>query len=174
MKEPLPDNRARGFTLIELVITIVILGIISAVVMINFGAKAQHSVTAQADEFRRNLSHLQLLAISQGARLKLTVAPTSYSVCLAALTGTCDANSAIIDPATGARFSVPLVDGAQFTSIPGNGSYYFDTLGRPVQAATGSLLVEGTTIFNLNGVGRAAPVTVTVLPITGFAQTAYN
>lgn len=160
-----------GFTLVELVITIIVMGILSAVVLTNIGAKAQHSVTAQADEFRRALSHMQLLAISQGVRLKLSVVAAGYSVCTA-LTATCDAASAINDPATGAPFSVALTDGAAFTS--GTGNYYFDSLGRPVSAATGAALVTGTTSFSLNGVGRATDVTVAVLPITGFAQTAYN
>lgn len=160
-----------GFTLIELVITIIVLGILSAVVLTNINAKAQHSVTAQADEFRRNLSHLQLLAISQGGRLQLSVGSGGYSVCTAA-TATCDTASAINDPATGAPFSFALTDGAAFTS--GTGTYYFDSLGRPVAAATGAALVTGTISFNLNGVGRATDVTVSVRPITGFAQTAYN
>lgn len=172
--------RYGGIALIELVITILVVGILSAVLLINVGAKAQHSVTTQADEFRRALSHLQLLAISQGIRLKLRVAPANYSVCLAATT-TCDAAGAINDPATGAAFSIVLTDGAQFTQCgtapPCAGAdFYFDSLGRPVAAATGSTLVTDPTLlsFKLNNVGRTADVTVTVLPITGFAQTVYN
>lgn len=167
---------SHGFSLVELIIVIVVLGILAATVVLSLGAKAQHSVTTQADQFRRNLSHLQLLAISQGVRLMLTVETNGYSVCNAVpVTANCNlANptNAIDDPATGAKFSVALKDGVQFTS--GTGSYYFDTLGRPVQAATGSLLVAGDTPFNLNGVSRPTAVTVTVLPITGFARTNYN
>lgn len=170
------EFRSRGFSLVELIIVIVVLGILAATAMISIGAKAQHGVTTQADQFRRNLSHLQLLAISQGGRLMLKVETTGYSVCNAG-TANCDlANSgnAIDDPATGAKFSVALAEGVRFTSIPGTGSYYFDTLGRPVQDAAGSALVAGATSFNLNGVSRPTAVTVTVLPLTGFAQTNYN
>ena len=165
-------NRERGFSLIELVITIVVIGILSAVVMINIGAKAQHSVTVQADEFRRNLSHIQLLAISQGVRLKLTVASGSYTVA-ACPTAACGV--AVTDPATGQNFSVPLTDDVQFTAGVANSPYYFDTIGRPVAGASGAALVTDPTklSFSLNGVGRATDVTVTMLPITGFAQTAY-
>lgn len=169
--------RARGFTLIELVIVIVAIGILSATAMIGIGARAQHSVTAQADQFRRALSHLQLLAISQGGRLQLKVEAGSYTVCDAAKL-TCawatKDDDALADPATGEKFSIRLDDGAQFTTIPGTGTYYFDSLGRPVQASTGAALVVGPTTFKLNGVGRTPAVTVTVLPITGFAQTTYN
>lgn len=179
MNHNFSGSRRRGFSLVELVIVIVVLGILSAVVITNIGAKTQHSVTTQADQFRRNLSHLQLLAISQGARLKLVVTPAtlptpdSYSVCLADVV-TCDSSTALPDdPVSGGRFSVNLTDGVKFTDPAVATPYYFDSLGRPVQDATGSALVSGTTTFKLNGVGRATPVTVTVLPITGFAQTNY-
>lgn len=158
---------ASGFSLIELVITMVILGVLSAVVFVNFGAKTQHGVIIQADEFRRNLSHIQLLAISQGVRLKLSVVSAGYSVC-AASTTTCDPtnpNNAITDPATGDKFNVTLTD-ATFTV--GTGLHYFDTLGRPVVGASAATLVPGTTLFTLAGGGQSA--SVTVLPVTGFAQ----
>lgn len=162
-----------GISLIELIIVILLVGILSAVLLMNVSAKGQHSVTVQADEFRRNLSHIQLLAISQGTRLNLAVQTNSYSVCMAADSiGSCTPPNAITDPATGLPFNVTLTDGAVFTS--GTGNYYFDSLGRPVAAASGTGLVTGTINFNLNGVGRATDVTVSVLPITGFARTSYN
>jgi prepilin-type N-terminal cleavage/methylation domain-containing protein len=159
-----------GVTLIELVITLVVIGVLSAVAVANIDARAKHSVTVQADEFRRALSHLQLMAISQGNRLKLTVTSSGYSVC-SAVTTPCNAAGAMTDSATGSAFSVALSDGVSFVS--GIGDYYFDNLGRPATAATGAGLVTATSSFGLNGVGRATAVTVTVLPITGFAQTAY-
>ena len=159
-----------GTTLIELIVTMVVVGILSAVVVANLDASAKHSATTQADEFRRALSHLQLLALNQGSRLKLSVTSSDYSVC-AAVTTPCNASGAITDTATGNPFSTTLVDGASF--ISGTGDYYFDSLGRPVTAATGSSLISTTSTFALNGVGRTTAVTVTVLPITGFAQTAY-
>jgi prepilin-type N-terminal cleavage/methylation domain-containing protein len=160
-----------GFSLIELVVVIVMTGVLSAVAVISINAKAQHSATVQADQFRRDLSHLQLLAISQANRLKLTVASTGYSVCLAA-TVTCNLANAIANPATGAAFSVLLTDGVGFTG--GTGDYYFDSLGRPVAGATGVALVADPILFSVNGVGRTTAVDITVLPITGFAQTDYN
>ena len=167
--------RSAGFTLVELIIAIILIGILSAIVMTRINAKAQHSVTTQADQLRRNLSHIQLLAISQGARLKLAVAAGNYSVCPAlTVDAECPGNNAtnaIGDPATGEKFSVNLTDGVVFTQPPGY--YHFDSLGRPVSGATGATLVLGTSTFRLNGVDRNTPVIVTVLPITGFAQTSY-
>lgn len=158
---------ASGFTLIELVVTFVILGILSAVVILNFGAKTQHGVITQANELRRNLSHIQLLAISQGVRLQLRVEGGGYSVCLA--TQSCSyliPGNAITDPATGDKFNVTLSD-ASFTL--GTGLHYFDTLGRPVSSATVSPALVTTPVkFTLSGGEQTA--SVTVLPVTGFAQ----
>ena len=172
LKSDNPDTHklASGFSLIELTIVLVIVGILSAVAVTNIDTRAKHSATVQADEFRRALSHLQLLTISQGSRLKLTVTSSGYSVCAAA-TSPCNAAGAITDTATGSPFSDTLTDGVSF--ISGTGDYFFDSLGRPVAAATGATLVTTSSTFSLNGVGRATAVSVTVLPITGFAQTAY-
>ena len=158
--------RCRGFTLIELVITLVMMGILSAVVVTDISARAQHSVTTQADQFRRNLSHLQMLAISRGARLRLTVAAggAGYSVATCA-TSACTTSSALVDPETGANFSVVL-DGV--TLSPAGNILDFDSLGRP---QSGGSLITATRSYTLTGSGRS--VSVTVLPVTGFAQTSY-
>lgn len=171
MKRVFSWRPGRGFTLVEFVIVIVVIGILAAVVVTNLGARAQHSVTTQADQFRRDLSRAQLLAISQGKRLKLTVTATSYSVCLAS-TATCDATGAMSDPTLdtpSGKFHVALEDPVRFTQ--GAGTYYFDSLGRPITVA-GALLTAAMS-FGLNGAGRSNDATVAVLPITGFAQIAY-
>lgn len=159
--------RSTGFTLVELVIAIVIIGILSAVVITNISARAQHSVTVQADEFRRNLSHLQLLAISQSSRLRLSVnaAGTNYTV-VSCTTSACTATSALTDPVTGQNFSVDLTDGV--TLAPASNILDFDSLGRP---QSGGNLITAARSYTLSGNSRS--VSVTVLPITGFAQTAY-
>lgn len=166
-------SRLGGFTVVELVITMVLIGILSAVVANRIGAKGQHSVNVQADLLRRNLSHLQLLAISESVRLNLTVVSGGYTVSSCSAS---DCTGTVTDPATGAAFSVNVTanddgsaSGVTFTG--GIGSYYFDSLGRPVSAATGATLLTGPSTFQLSGSGRA--VTVTVQPITGFASTSY-
>lgn len=161
--------RFGGFTLIELVVTMLLIGTLSAVVMNRISSKDQQSVMVQADLLRRNLSHLQLLAISQGLRLRLLVASGAYTV-----TSCPDLNCAAVvkDPATGASFTVNVASnddgsasGVGFSS--GTGSYYFDSLGRPVAAWTGDALNTASIPLTLKGSSRC--VQVNVLPITGFA-----
>lgn len=159
--------RAAGFTLVEFIIVIILAGILSATAVITISAQTEHSVTTQADELRRNLSHIQLLAISQSQRLRLSVnaVGTNYTV-VSCTTSACAATNALIDPATGQNFSVALTGGV--TLAPTSNILDFDSLGRPQSA--GSLISTART-YTLSGSGRS--VSVTVLPITGFAQTSY-
>jgi MSHA pilin protein MshC len=157
-----------GFTLLEFVIVILLMGILSVTVALKFSALNQHSVTIQADEFRRNLSHMQMLAISKYQRLRLSVNAGDYTVATCS-SSTCSATTPLTDPATGQDFKVTLTDGVTFISGAGS-TLDFDSLGRP---QTGGTLIANNPArsYTLGVTGRS--VTVTVLPITGFAQTGY-
>lgn len=163
-----------GFTLVELTIIMLIISILSAIVVVQINAREQHLVTTLSDEFRRDLSHAQLLAISQSQRLELTTSSGGYSVRICT-TSACTATTSLTDPATGAPFSVPLNDPI-FAPVPGTASGVtisptdtldFDSLGRPHAGGGGALLTVAKT-YTFSGAGRS--VTVTVLPLTGFAQ----
>lgn len=146
----------RGVTLVELVVVVVVVSILAATVMIGFNSNKQHGVTVQADQFRRDLSRTQLLAISQGKRLRLTVVPADYRVY------ECP-NAACASPSIVVMGPVTLTDAA-FTA---SSTLDFDTLGRP---QTGGSLIDTSPAraYTLSGSGNC--VNVTVLPITGFAS----
>lgn len=160
-----------GFTLVELVITIVLIGVLSTVVITNIGARTQHSVTAQADEFRRNLSHIQLLALSRSQRMRLFVngGGTNYTV-VSCTTSACTATTPVSDPATGGNFSVDLIDGV--TLAPFSDALYFDSLGRPRRSDGGLITDIPARSYTLSDGHRS--VKVCVAPITGFAWTKYD
>jgi MSHA pilin protein MshC len=160
--------RSDGYSLIELVITIIVIGILSAVVGGNISAKDQHNLTTLADELRRNLSHVQLMAISKSTRLRLTVdaAGKTYTV-FSCNNAACTVPSTLIDPATGTSFFVDITKndpGVTFTS-GANSNLDFDSLGRPQQASS---LITAAFTYTISGGGRS--VSISVLPITGFAS----
>jgi MSHA pilin protein MshC len=160
--------RSNGYSLIELVITIIVIGILSAVVGGNISAKDQHNLTTLADELRRNLSHVQLMAISKSTRLRLTVdaAGKTYTV-FSCNNADCTVPTTLIDPATGANFIVDITKddpSAKFTSGAGS-NLDFDSLGRPQQVKN---LITAAFTYTISSSGRS--VSVSVLPITGFAS----
>jgi len=159
----------QGYSLLEVVITIVVIGILSAVVVPSFKATSQHSVTTQADDLRRNLSHIQFMSISQGQRLRLSVNSSGSKYTVESCSdAACSSTTAVIDPVTKQNFSVNMTDGVKLTPV--NSTLLFDSIGRP-QDAGGLISSIPAKTYMLSVTGRS--VTVTVQPITGFAETHY-
>lgn len=161
------SNKYVGVTLIELIITIIIVAILSAVVVNRMSAQTQRSVVVQVDQLRRNLSHLQLLAISRGMSVQLVVSMDqlgqySYSA-YTCTTITCSSKTPLVDPSTGLAFNVPLTDKVVISPV---GSLNFDSLGRPQSGGNLISTVPAIT-YTLSGSQNCAKVKV--LPITGFS-----
>jgi len=143
--------RMRGFTLLELVIVLVILGTLSAFAIPRF-APSDNTLAAQADRLARDLRHAQALALNQGRTLDFVVqSATSYRISFGGGT--------IIDPATQQPFQVTLDNNVTLTGTDTG----FDSLGRPVSAG---VLLGAARVFTLSGSSRAA--TVNLSPVTGF------
>jgi prepilin-type N-terminal cleavage/methylation domain-containing protein len=164
---------AGGFTLIEMVVVIIILGILATTVALHISAQTSHGVVVAADELRRNLSHVQALALGWGVRLRVAVSAdgTSYSVtCRTALArAPCIAvGDAVVDPATGQNFTVTLAGGVALS--PASSVLDVDSLGRPVDNA-GLLSANPAMTYTFSGGGRTT--TVAVQPITGLASASY-
>lgn len=152
----------RGFTLIELVMVVVVISILTATVMFNFNTQRQHAVVVQADEFRRAVSHAQLIAISQGVRLQLTTTATGYSVRICSDTQCNTATGPMTDPVTGGPFTADFSGDNITLSV---GAVDFDSLGRP--QSSGALRTTPSTFTFTSGDNSES---VSILPITGFAQ----
>jgi Tfp pilus assembly protein PilE len=168
-----------GFTILELVAFILIVSILSAGMAVAYSEVNKRSAGDQADQLRRDIAHLQLLATTWRVVLRLSTnsGGTAYTVtCITATTGTgCAAvDDTATDPATNAAFTVTLTDNV--TISPVSATLDFDSLGRPVSSgslvSTNPVCVDGTTTctstYTLTGSSTSA--TVTVRPITGLAQ----
>ncbi len=152
--------RVAGFTLTELVIAIVLVGVLAAVAAVRWNA---HDTTApyQADLLARNVRHAQILAMTWGQRLRLTPTASAYSVsCVTPGAAPCD-QSPVIDPATGAAFSVALQNAATLSGA----ALEFDSFGRPVSGGT-PLSADQT----LTVTAGSQSYTVTVRAVSGFVS----
>ena len=151
-----------GFTLIEIVVVLIIVGVLSVNIVINWPADGDLKLPAQAEVFASQVRHAQSLAMYWGEPLQMSASGTNYSVSCVTATATppCD-SSPVIDPATNQGFSATLETGLEFT---GTSSVEFDTLGRPYNSSTVSASPAQT--FTLNA---GTPTwDVTVERLTGF------
>ena len=156
---------ARGFTVVELVVALVLVGILAAIALARWGSIGANTVSYQADELARNLRHTQMLALTWGQTLRLNVvSAVQYSVrCVdATAPAPCNGTNTVTDPATGAPFVVNLDN----VTLAGS-SVDFDSLGRPL---AGGALIGANPARSYTLTGGAHTSGVTLRPLTGFVE----
>ena len=142
---------ARGFTMVELIMVLIIAGILAAVVAPRFFDSNVFQSRGFADQVQSTLRYAQKEAIAQ--HRFVCVAYTSNSITLTInTTATCPGGS-LASPSGGATYSIVAnPTGITFTALPAN--FYFDALGRPsfatnqtitVNNAPNSIVVEAET-----------------------------
>jgi MSHA pilin protein MshC len=145
----------RGFTLLELVMVIVLLGIIAFYAAPRLGTVASANAGVFVDKLRADIRYAQDVAMTRNKRVRVTiVSANAYSI-------TDAMGNPIVDPATGKNYVVTLGAGISFGVISFNGNYIeFDSLGAPYDGA-GALTAAGTVSV------MPGALTITVTPQTG-------
>ncbi len=143
------DHRFRqsGFTLVELIMTMVIVGILAAVAAPRFFETSVFQSRGFADQVQATLRYAQKVAIAQrrfvcaaftGNRITLTTGATAAC------------GTPLVSPTGDASYVINASAGATFTAVPAN--FSFDALGRPslaqtinITGATNAIVVEAET-----------------------------
>lgn len=159
--------KASGFTLIELVIVIVLVGVLSAYAMMKNGSSSVFSLVSQAQTMASDIRHAQALATVWGKRLRITATDGAngvYEVSCddsADVAPPCDTNP-VINPATGRAFSVRLEKGVVLDGPPS--PLIINSLGQPVDSF--GQPTAASSAFTLSTQGNS--LTLNVAALTGY------
>lgn len=156
-------RNSSGFTLIELVTVMIILGIISAVAIPRFFTRNQFDAYGFGQNVRAALRFAQKSAIAKRRTVCVVSAGNTLTLTFStAFNGAC--NTALINPADGDPYV--LAPKAGSNTMLGAANFNFDALGQPVDAA-GNLLAASQSIAIGGG---DVPDSVIVNAVTGYVQ----
>lgn len=132
-------SRQSGFTLVELVMTIIIIGVLAVVAVPRFFDSNVFQSRGFADQVTASLRYAQKVAIAQ--RRFVCAAFTNDSVELT-IGATAACGTALQSPTGEANYVVTAPAGVTFATQPAD--FSFDALGRPSTATSGT--IGGSTI----------------------------
>jgi len=160
-------NRQRGFTIAELVIVMVIVGVLSAVAVPRLFSPGEFAGRGGRDFVASGLRYAQKSAIALRRNVCVDMAGATVTATIAAAPGSdqpCAAGTPLLHPANNLSYADPanaLPGGATVTA---SASVVFDALGRPLAAPASP--IAGTLSIAITG--AAAPVRIE--PETGLVH----
>ena len=143
------ENKQNGFTQVELIVTIVLIGIVSAVAVPRFRSETGTEARGFSDEAAAALRFAQKTAIASRRLVCATLTASTLQLKIASAANATSCNTDLTGPTGKTPHKIDASD-TTFRSLTGfsNGfptTLNFDSLGRPVNAA-GSLISTTTTI----------------------------
>lgn len=148
-----------GFTLVELIVAITILGVIAVVAGSRFFSTSQFSAMGFADVAANGARYAQKLALSSGCDTRVQVTASALHLWQRADSCTSGAFTRPVTRPGGDIWQESIPGGVSVTAL----DIYFDSRGRPYAHASAAALTAPVTV----SVGSR---TVTIEPETGYVQ----
>ena len=143
---PSAMQRQRGFTLAELVVVMVLVGVLAVAAIPRLFQKSEFAARGAHDAVASGLRDAQKSAIAMRRNVCVAVGTTSLSMTYASAAGSaqpCAAANTIANPATG----LPFADTAyQDATVATPATVVFDALGRPSSALSITVNLYATPI----------------------------
>lgn len=150
------DQRQLGFTMVELVVTMMIIGILAVAVLPRFTEISAFDTRSFNDEVLATLRYAHKAAIASRRNVCVNFTSTSVTLTTATAPGAgAICSTGLAGPTGTVPFAISAKPGTSFSSLPA--SFHFDALGRPSVA---------TQTFQVSGV----PTTITVERETGYVH----
>lgn len=152
--------RHAGFTLIELVVVLILIGILAVTFVPRTSSKGSLTFAGQAQQLASDIRYVQTLSMTRGQRYCLNLTSTGYSMTMT----NCSTSVGVEHPA-GATFPVTL-EGVtlSWSSLPSN-LVTFTGKGLPYTDAAAATALASNAIVTLGGDG--GPMYVCISPVTG-------
>jgi MSHA pilin protein MshC len=170
--------RARGFTLVEMIVTLIIVGILAAVAIPRFYDRQTFDTRAFTDQARSMLGYAQKLAVAQNRNVFVRLNGTSIALCF---DDACTAANRAVSPSgqnsgtaatltecadSSVWFCEAIPAGTVYSAVPAVASFYFSPLGvpylpaDPFPASGFPGASANALVFTMNAGGAARSVSV--------------
>jgi MSHA pilin protein MshC len=149
----------RGFTLIEVIAILIILGVLAAVVAARFQGQSAYTLQSETDKIRERLRFAHILAMNADAAWGIQLQNNSYQLFS-------NANSTNLVPFPGESTStVTLPDGISLTPAT---IISFNSMGQPCSDVSASALRTSDMTITVSDGSNTAAITIT--KNTGYIQ----
>ncbi len=139
------QRRPGGFTMVELIIVIVLVGVISAFAAARFFDRRGFDADAFAEQSRTMLRFAQKLAVAQNREVYVLIEGNRLALCYDKPSSGCRTGDQVEAPSgsnsgsaattthcqSGSWYCEGRPDGLAYTTSPSVGFFHFDALGRP-------------------------------------------
>lgn len=151
----------RGFTMVELIIVMILVGILAAYAVPKFAAMTSLSQDAWRDQVKSALRYAQKAAVSHRRLVCVDISASTITLQIASVNGATSCNTPLGGPGDAGSFGGSPPTGMS-TSVTPAGTIYFQPDGRATVMSGGTHATSGRSI-SMTG----------VLPLQLFGETGY-